>query len=339
MPNCGSQCYLCDLPIRFDNYVGCSHACEYCFVKRKNTISNIQDGESIESLAKFIEGKRTQDTSWCDWNIPIHWGGMSDPFQPVEKRRRTSLQCLKLFSKTQYPFVVSSKGRLLGEKEYLDVIKDCNGVVQISLVCESYDKLEKGCPPFNERLKIAERVAKAAKRLIIRIQPYMREVFDEVYINLEKFADIGAYGVIIEGMKFLSAKSGLVKIGGDFAYPYAEIKHDFEAFKERAHSLGLKIYSGENRTRRLGDNLTCCGIDGMEGFKANTFNLNHILNGERPKPTEAQSIVGTASCFSGIHQRTIVVNQLRSQSFACAMLREYKENIAYIDKVMGIAKK
>ncbi len=85
MPKCGSQCYLCDLPIRFDTYEGCSHACEYCFVKRKNTISNIKDGEGPEALLKFIKGQRNAETSWCDWNIPLHWGGMSDPFQPVEK--------------------------------------------------------------------------------------------------------------------------------------------------------------------------------------------------------------------------------------------------------------
>lgn len=339
MPNCGSQCCICDLPIRFDNYVGCSHACEYCFVKRKNTLSDIQDGESVGSLLKFIQGERTKATNWCDWDIPIHWGGMSDPFQPVERHRRTSLKALKVFAETQYPFVVSSKGKILGEQEYLDVIKDCNGVVQISLVCESYDPLERGCPPFAERLKIAERVAKVAKRLIIRIQPYMREIFDEVYGNLEKFAEAGAYGVIVEGMKFLSNKKGLVKIGGDFTYPYEEIKGDLEIFRKRAHEVGLKFYSGENRTRELGDSLTCCGIDGLEGFKANDFNLNHLLHGERPCPTEAQSEVGTASCFTAIHQRTIVVNQLREQSFACAMLKEYKDNRPYIEKVIGITKK
>ena len=34
MPECGTQVYLCDVPIRFDNYKGCSHACEYCFAKQ-----------------------------------------------------------------------------------------------------------------------------------------------------------------------------------------------------------------------------------------------------------------------------------------------------------------
>ena len=54
MPECGSQCILCDLPIRFDNYEGCAHSCEYCFVKRKNTIVKIKDRESPQSLKDFM---------------------------------------------------------------------------------------------------------------------------------------------------------------------------------------------------------------------------------------------------------------------------------------------
>ena len=31
----------------------------------------------------------------------------------------------------------------------------------------------------------------------------------------------------------------------------------------------MKFYSGENRLRAMGDSMTCCGIDGLEGFKGN----------------------------------------------------------------------
>lgn len=73
--NCGSQCYLCDVPIHFDTYEGCSHACEYCFAKKFTDISKIKKKNCVESLKKFINGERNQTTNWCDWNIPLHWGG------------------------------------------------------------------------------------------------------------------------------------------------------------------------------------------------------------------------------------------------------------------------
>ena len=91
--------------------------CRYCFVQLKYDISNIERGEGPKSLRGFIDGQRNGETEWCDWNIPIHWGGMSDPFQPVEREHRLSHDALKVFAETQYPFVVSTKGILLAEPE------------------------------------------------------------------------------------------------------------------------------------------------------------------------------------------------------------------------------
>ena len=82
--SCGSQVILCNLPVRFDTYVGCSHGCRYCFAQKKTDISKIRKGDTPQSLRDFIEGKRGYETHWVDLNIPIHWGGMSDPFQPIE---------------------------------------------------------------------------------------------------------------------------------------------------------------------------------------------------------------------------------------------------------------
>lgn len=93
---CGSQIILCNLPVRFDTYRGCSHGCRYCFAQKKNDISHIERDESVDGLRSFIEGKRGNETEWCDWNIPIHWGGMSDPFGPGEVNGGKLRQCVML---------------------------------------------------------------------------------------------------------------------------------------------------------------------------------------------------------------------------------------------------
>lgn len=64
MPLCGSQCTLCDVPIRFDTYKGCSHGCKYCFVQKKNNLFDIKKGEGIDSLKRFINGERNQTQNW-----------------------------------------------------------------------------------------------------------------------------------------------------------------------------------------------------------------------------------------------------------------------------------
>lgn len=206
----------------------------------------------------------------------------------------------------------------------------------MSAVCSEYDKLETGAPSFSERLEVIQKIAPCVKRLIVRIQPYMHEVMRAVLDNLEKFRDLGAYGVIIEGMKFFTFKNGLVKVGGDFCYPYRLIRDDFLRLRDKAHSLGLRIYAGENRIRALGDSLSCCGAEGLKGFRGNAFNLNHILNGDNPEPTEAQKTIGTAICFRAINQRTPYGNKLKKMSFVTAMLDLYRERKETVDMILGV---
>lgn len=337
MPECGSQVFLCDLPIRFDTYVGCTHGCQYCFATKKQDgfYKNIRKGESVEVLKKFIEGGRTIYTNWCDWNIPIHIGGMSDPLQPIEKEKGYTYECLKLLAETQYPFVMSTKGRLLGDDKYIEILNRCNCVIQVSMACSNYDEIEKGCPTFGERIEIVSKISPKVKRVIIRIQPYMREFKDEIINNLKLFKEAGAYGVIIEGMKFNKKKPGLVKVGTDYTYPLEDIKRDVIEIREECHKVGLRFFSGENRTRKLGDSLCCCGIENLEGFKENKFNLNPIVNGEKPEYTKNMAKKGTARVFSALYQDTTNGKRLKNESFVGEMINTAKNKKDFIADVFG----
>lgn len=275
MPNTGSQIGICDLPVRFDTYEGCSHACRYCFVNRKRDISHIGRGESAESLLHFIKGERTTLLSWCDWKIPIHFGGMSDPFQPVERTEKRTLAALKVLEQYHYPFVISTKNKMIAEEPYLSLIKNCNVVVQISAACPEYDQIEKGASTFAERVDAMRKIS-PYKRVIVRVQPYLPEMQLSVLKSLKQFADAGAYGITIEGMKYIKAKAGTIKVGGDCVYPAKLLREHFERIRNAVHALGMRFYCAENRLRTMGDDLCCCGIDGM-GWQTNTCNLVHMI--------------------------------------------------------------
>lgn len=337
MPSCGSQIFLCDLPIRFDTYIGCTHGCQYCFATKKQDefYNRIRRGESVEALKRFIEGKRTIETNWCDWNMPLHFGGMSDPLQPIERKKGYTYECLELLAKTQYPFVLSTKGRLLGEDKYIEILSRCNCVIQVSMVCSGYDDIEKGCPNFNERLEIVRKISPKVKRVIIRIQPYMREFKEEIINNLKLFREAGAYGVIVEGMKFSKKKPGLVKVGADYTYALDDIKNDILDIKEECHRVGLRCFSGENRTRAIGDNLCCCGIENLAGFRENTFNINHIIHGEKPKFTENMTKKGTGKVFSSLYQDAVNSKRLKNESFVGEMINIAKNKKDFLAEVFG----
>jgi DNA repair photolyase len=275
-----SNILICDMPVRFDTYKGCSHGCEYCFVKLKTDISKIETDEGTQALLNFINKRRKRETveKIFDFDIPLHWGGVSDPFQPLELQRRLSYECLKIFAATKYPFVISTKNSIIARPEYLELLKQFNCAVQFSAVGSSYDTFEAGATPFTERVEAMKKISDLGIRVIVRAQPFIPKVEREFIKNLDLFISAGVYGIIIEFMKYKSKKPGTIKVRGDMVFPLETIKPVFDRIKEAANKKGLKVFAGENRLRQYGDGLNCCGVGDL--WPCHEANLNHLLWGE-----------------------------------------------------------
>jgi len=322
MPACGSQTILCDVPINFDTYKGCTFRCSYCFTQRKRSLSRAEPHESVTSLRNFIEGRRDQITRWADWDIPIHWGAMADPFQHLERREKRSLACLELLAETQYPVIVSTKSLLPAEEPWLSLIARCNLVFQMSMVHPDFDEWEPGAPSFAARMEVLPVMAKAAKRVIVRCQPYVIGYVERISHYLPEYREAGVHGLIFEGLKRplqsepgLSKKLGMEKVGADFVFPTARLAEDFRELRERIHEHGMQFYSGENRLRFMGDSPTCCGVADIEGWRVNTANMNHLPIVYTAKQQEK----GTAEWAKALGQDTGTSRVLRGLSYKEAM--------------------
>ena len=335
MPHCNSDCWLCDLPVGTDPYKGCSHGCVYCFARRFATEigGEVENGESASALRSFIEGKRDDTTAFVDWNIPIRIGSLTDPFQPIERKKRRTYDMLKVLAETEYPCLITTKGEVVADDDYVALLDQCNVLMQFTMACSSYDRLEPNAPPFEKRLEYMRKVAPHTKRTVVRIQPYFHHHFQEIFDNLKRFKEAGAYGVIVEGMKWGKKRKGLVKVGGDYTYPLSVITKDFLALREEAHRVGLKIYAGENRIRSLGDAISCCGNDGLEGFVPLTYNINHmIFDKSNMVCTEAMTRPDTARAIAGRFDDKGV----SKLSFKDAMDRYYKLHTKTVRDTFGL---
>lgn len=236
-----------------------------------------------------------------------------------------SLECLRIFAETGYPVIISTKGRLIADEPYISVLRQCNAVVQVSMVCSSYDALEPGAPPFEERLRMVEVLAQNCKRVIVRAQPYMTQVKREFLCNVPRFAEAGAYGVTVEGMKFKRAKPDLVKVRGDFCYPQDLLEVHYRQIRDACHRSGLAFFCAENRLRPMGDSYACCGCGDIPGFEGNALNAVSILNGREMEPTERMREVGTATCFQSVKQCPGAAKMVAGESFASMMLKVAEE--------------
>lgn len=310
MISCGTQCLICDYPIHLDTYTGCAHACRYCYVKNKYDIATVKPIHAAKKVRDFINGKRTADTRWCDWGIPLHWGANSDPFQAAELAFGASLEVLQVFAETKYPFIVSTKNPcLLTYEKYSDLLKKCRCVLQVSMACGKYDKLEKGAPTYEERLAAVKLLSGNVTRIIARVQPFFPDCLDDIIAELPRYADAGIYGIIVEGFASFKRQNGMQKEGAKYCFPLDALVPMYKKIKDECHKVGLRFFCGEDAVRFLGDSLTCCGTEGLEDFRPNVFNVEHMANEGNIKPTEAMKRNDTFQPFKcrSQHQRWAVI--------------------------------
>ena len=141
------------------------------------------------------------------------------------------------------------------------------------------------------------------------------EVKPDVLKQIPLYEEIGVHGITIEGLKHKKKKNGLIRVGSDWVYPQDRLKAAYNQIKEQCHAHGLKFYAAENRLRNMGDDLCCCGIDGLDRFVPNTYNLNHYaFDKERFHPTKAMTEAATSMCLKAIAQNTSSVEVFKVKS-------------------------
>lgn len=333
--SCGIQCLSCDYPIHFDTYKGCSYGCRYCFVKQKYAIENIEPIRTTKSLRNFIEGKRNFETKWCDWAIPLHWGGNSDPFQEYELEHKCSLECLKIFAETKYPFIVSTKNPFMLTKEpYLSLIRECNCVLQISMACSKYDKLELGSPAYKERLQAAKFLSDKVTRIIARVRPYFPDCHKDIVAELPNYAKAGIYGISISSFISKKKQRGMVKQGNNYVFPLDIIAPRFRELKEKCHENGLRFFCCELGLDHWSDELSCCGTENLDGFIPNRFNVAHLAYDEiQPEATQAMKQSDTYQPFKCIGQSQAHALKCKGRSFE-ELLHTFGDSMIEYNKEM-----
>lgn len=319
MIECGTQCMICDFPIHLDTYIGCAHDCKYCFAREKQSIKTVRPLDNADALRRFIEGHRTNETRWCDWKIPVHWGSSSDPFQQAELEYRRSREVLEIFAETGYPFIVSTKNPVLAVTEYADLLARCRCVFQISMAAPEYDKLEPGAPTYEERLEAAAALSKVCTRVIARVQPYFTDQYRNVLREIPRYKQAGIYGIIVEGYATRKKQKGLVK-DGKYGFPVEVLAPQFKQIRERAHQNGLRFFCGEDMLRFLGDSMSCCGTEGLDDFRPNTYNVEHLAHDDpAPEPTEVMKQTENTRPFRSLCQTNAWAKQVRNSTFADLM--------------------
>jgi DNA repair photolyase len=98
-------------------YRGCSHGCAYCYARPTHEYLGLSAGLDFESkiLVKQDAPEQLRKELWSPrWNpMVLSMSGVTDPYQPVERRLRITRRCLEVLAEFRNPVVIVTKNHLV----------------------------------------------------------------------------------------------------------------------------------------------------------------------------------------------------------------------------------
>ena len=305
------QFRFCPNPFRVDLYKGCDFGCLYCFANSNQSAGH--DGFAVAKI-KTIENlfkKAFESTEKSSENInvellrhrvPLHCGGMSDPFQTREWHLHLTKQLIELSNKYEYPISFSTKTASLPE-EYFQLLNPKLHAFQVSIMGwdeEYIKKYETNTPTAQERLAFVKKLRDKGFWCSIRIQPCIDiEQAKKLVIaagNIPSYITVehlkipndneevkALFREEYQDSKFYNSTNNMRNIE---MYPTVKMEN-IRILKEIANSNGVLIGVGDNDLHHLSQSRCCCGIDlAGEAFQNYLkYNLTYMITGES-EPSE-----------------------------------------------------
>lgn len=290
----------CSMPLTFDQYSTCGFKCLYCFsffqrAHKPNAKIDYLNQEGVASVnVDHVKRVFTEPNYSLFWDYisnrkVMQWGGLSDPFCPLEKRHRVGLELLKFFREIDYPISFSTKGTwFLNDPEYVEVLKGGNFHFKISIITLDERKargVEIGVPSPAERLEAIYKIRHNLNcDVTLRFRPFIIGISDP-YIEelIQKAANAGADSVSTEFFCLEGRASDKLKKRYSILSKYSNIdfwdfyrknsttsgyfrlrraikKPYMERIKAACDNAGVRLHVSDAHFKELGCTGSCCGL-------------------------------------------------------------------------------
>lgn len=291
--NVSSKFAICGVPIRVDSYKTCSFGCRYCFSNHRKIMEFSKDLQvgNINWLSKklykifdkqnidfenLLEVLVSNDYTW-------HWGGMSDPFQPVESKYNITKQLLDISNKYNRHILFSTKS---------DTVYSCDIIpklhsFQLSVTnVDDRKDFEPNVSSISSRYKFFQDLKHSGFKVGIRVQPFIPNVSSKEIVDM--FCD--ADNFTIEGLKIVPQnkdhKDLIMKLTGLSACDFTqmgllnlkpEIRLElYKPFISELEKRKIPYSIADNDLHYIGTNSCCCGD--MLIHKSTTFNNTCMIH-------------------------------------------------------------
>ena len=193
-----------DLPFSasLNPYRGCEHGCSYCYARPSHEYLGFSAGLDFETriLAKpELPGLLRRELASPRWTPQlVALGGVTDAYQPAERRLGLTRRCLEVFCEFRNPVAVVTKSALVvRDTDLLGELAACDAAfVHVSITtldAELARRMEPRAPTPARRLAAVESLARAGVPVGVLIAPVVPGLTDhEIPALVEASACAGA---------------------------------------------------------------------------------------------------------------------------------------------------
>jgi DNA repair photolyase len=185
-------------------YRGCEHGCIYCYARPAHAYVGFSPGLDFESQLFFKpEAARLLEKELSRKGYeprPIHIGGNTDPYQPIERGLRITRQVIEVLDRFNHPFSIITKNALIvRDLDLFGPLAERNLVRTAVSVTTLDRKLARAMEPRaatpERRLDAIRRLSQAGVPCAVSVAPVIPGLNDhEIEAILERAADAGASG-------------------------------------------------------------------------------------------------------------------------------------------------
>ncbi len=183
-------------------YRGCEHGCIYCYARPTHEYLGFSAGLDFES--KIMVKIAAPELLRAELELPrwqpqvLVMSGVTDPYQPVEKKLRITRGCLEVLAKFRNPVAIITKNRLVARD--VDLLSElaAHDAAAVNISVTSLDLelqrvLEPRTSPPSARLETIKKLRSAGVPVGVMVAPIIPGLTDyEVPKILEACAKAGA---------------------------------------------------------------------------------------------------------------------------------------------------
>ena len=332
----------CALPVTIDSHSACSYECAYCFSEQLmghlDTKAKPLGQTSLRKIESIFSGgggkfgaivrKALRYDKKDPFPCPVQLGGINDPCDSIERQQGWLKEFIRLAIKYQQPVRVSTKGTVLSDPDYLELLAEAPHLFWVTFSTNTPDdklamKVDAMAPPPSARIATMKALHEVGCKVALRMRPIYPGLSDatpsypQAYRTLiEMAADAGAVAVSAEvgfvPMRFTAQQRAkwekmertigvplkdiykqLGKSATCLRPSYAWTEQIMHAIRDVTHEHGMVLGVSDPAWKQLTDSGCCCGMlpdDPVFGNWEPENATNRLLEASRATTEEGKLI-------------------------------------------------